>query len=330
MASLNSLYILLLLLSLCISKSGGLTAAGKTESFHSPSNDKRKQEKFVRKLDELSNPSPVTNPANFPPFTPTPAIVTIPASNPTPVNPFPTPTPTTIVPSTTTPTQPITNPVNPGNTPVVNPVNQPTNAPITPGQTWCIAKTGAPETALQDALNYACGIGGADCSTIQLGGSCYNPNSLENHASVAFNSYFQKNPSPTSCDFGGTAVLVNTNPSTGTCIYPSSATGSGTPMPLSTTPPATGMPSTTVPTPTTTSSTGTTGSPYGIPASGIYGSPSSSTTPSNPNSLFPTSYAPNSPPNGNSFPSGSAALQPHICFSILVAFFFTGKLILGT
>ena len=192
---------------------GGLAAAGKTDRFHSSSNDKSKQEKFVRKLDELNNPSPVTNPANFPPFTPTPAIVTVPASNPTPVNPFPTPTPTTIVPSTTTPTQPITNPVNPGNTPVINPVNQPTNAPITPGQTWCIAKTGAPETALQDALNYACGIGGADCSTIQEGGSCYNPNSLENHASVAFNSYFQKNPSPTSCDFGGTAVLVNTNPS---------------------------------------------------------------------------------------------------------------------
>ena len=192
---------------------GGLAAAGKTDRFHSSSNDKSKQEKFVRKLDELNNPSPVTNPANFPPFTPTPAIVTVPASNPTPVNPFPTPTPTTIVPSTTTPTQPITNPVNPGNTPVINPVNQPTNAPITPGQTWCIAKTGAPETALQDALNYACGIGGADCSTIQEGGSCYNPNSLENHASVAFNSYFQKNPSSTSCDFGGTAVLVNTNPS---------------------------------------------------------------------------------------------------------------------
>lgn len=81
-----------------------------------------------------------------------------------------------------------------------------------------MAKTGASETALQSALDYACGVGGADCSTIQQGGSCYNPNSLQNHASFAFNSYYQKNPAPTSCDFGGTAALVNNNPSQ-SCLF---------------------------------------------------------------------------------------------------------------
>lgn len=87
------------------------------------------------------------------------------------------------------------------------------NAPAVPGQSWCVARGGLPEAVLQVGLDYACGIGGADCSTIQQGGSCYNPNSLENHASYAFNSYYQKNPVQTSCDFGGAAMVTNVNPS---------------------------------------------------------------------------------------------------------------------
>ncbi|KAG1365027.1 hypothetical protein COCNU_12G000270 [Cocos nucifera] len=58
-------------------------------------------------------------------------------------------------------------------------------------------------------------------------GSCYSPDSLQAHASYAFNSYYQKNPVPTSCDFGGTALIVNVNPSSGMCIYPSSSSVSG-------------------------------------------------------------------------------------------------------
>ncbi|KNA17313.1 hypothetical protein SOVF_081040 [Spinacia oleracea] len=321
MAKLDSIYIFLLLSSLIISKSGGIE-----------SETQRKLQKVVRRLDDNT----ITNPANFPPYTPTPTIITVPASNPTtPVNdPIPTTPPaTTTVPSTTTPAPPITNPANPGNVPVSNP---PTDGSGTAGGSWCIANSGASESALQSGLDYACGSGLADCSTIQDGGSCYNPNSLANHASYAFNSYFQKNPSSTSCDFGGAAVMVNTNPSTGSCIYPSSATGTGTgagggaAMPLSTTPPTTETPSSTFPTPTT-SSPGTTGLPYGSPAYGNnYGSPPSLTTPSNPNSLFPASYGPDSPPLGNTLPAGTASLRPDISFIIPVVFYLTGKLILGT
>jgi hypothetical protein len=43
--------------------------------------------------------------------------------------------------------------------------------------------------------------------------SCFNPDTVRDHASYAFNSYYQKNPVQTSCDFGGTAVLTSTNPS---------------------------------------------------------------------------------------------------------------------
>ncbi|KAI4308091.1 hypothetical protein L6164_031201 [Bauhinia variegata] len=101
-----------------------------------------------------------------------------------------------------------------------------TNFPATYGSSWCIASPSASQTALQVALDYACGYGAADCSAIQPGGSCYNPNSIRDHASFAFNNYYQKNPVPNSCNFGGTAVITSTNPSTGSCQYPSTSTTS--------------------------------------------------------------------------------------------------------
>ncbi|KAF7833511.1 Glucan endo-1,3-beta-glucosidase 1 [Senna tora] len=89
------------------------------------------------------------------------------------------------------------------------------------GSSWCVATPSASQSALQVALDYACGLGGADCSAIQVGGKCYNPNSVRDHASYAFNSYYQKNPLPNSCNFGGTAVITSTNPSSGACQFPS-------------------------------------------------------------------------------------------------------------
>ena len=80
------------------------------------------------------------------------------------------------------------------------------------GGTWCVASQSANPTALQVALDYACGYG-ADCSAIQQGGSCFNPDTVHDHASYAFNSYYHKNPAPTSCDFGGTATITTTDPS---------------------------------------------------------------------------------------------------------------------
>ncbi|THU58731.1 hypothetical protein C4D60_Mb03t17510 [Musa balbisiana] len=94
--------------------------------------------------------------------------------------------------------------------------------------TWCIARSAAGETALQTALDYACGSGAADCTPVQSSGLCYLPNSLAAHASYAFNSYYQRsNAAPGACDFAGTATVTITDPSYGSCTYPSSASTAG-------------------------------------------------------------------------------------------------------
>ncbi|KAF9587877.1 hypothetical protein IFM89_006131 [Coptis chinensis] len=128
-------------------------------------------------------------------------------------------------PTTTTPvTNPVANPMTPT---ITNPVTSPNVAsPASSGGSWCVAVQGASQTALQVALDYACGYGGADCSAIQPGGSCYNPNTPHDHASHAFNNYYQKNPTPTSCNFGGTAIITNVDPSSGGCQYASTSTSS--------------------------------------------------------------------------------------------------------
>ncbi|XP_077220815.1 O-Glycosyl hydrolases family 17 protein [Tasmannia lanceolata] len=79
---------------------------------------------------------------------------------------------------------------------------------------WCVAKPSVPSETLQEAMDYACGEGGADCVEIKPYGSCYSPNTIVAHASYAFNSYWQKNKNKGgSCSFGGTAIIINSDPS---------------------------------------------------------------------------------------------------------------------
>ncbi|XVF84642.1 hypothetical protein PTKIN_Ptkin17bG0053700 [Pterospermum kingtungense] len=93
---------------------------------------------------------------------------------------------------------------------------------VVQGTTWCVARSDAITQSLQTALDYAC-ASGADCSPIQSSGLCFLPNTIEAHASYAFNSYYQRKAmAPGSCDFVGTATVAKTDPSYGSCMYPSS------------------------------------------------------------------------------------------------------------
>ncbi|KAG7598631.1 X8 domain [Arabidopsis suecica] len=131
---------------------------------------------------------------------------------------------------------------------------------------WCIAKANASPTSLQVALDYACGYGGADCGQIQQGAACYEPNTIRDHASFAFNSYYQKHPGSDSCNFGGAAQLTSTDPSKGSCHFSSSSGTVSTSPPSQMSPPDFNSPPSTYPPPITTPTTGITGSgpPFGV------------------------------------------------------------------
>ncbi|CAK9137900.1 unnamed protein product [Ilex paraguariensis] len=121
---------------------------------------------------------------------------------------------------------PMANPASPPYGPHLPPCNPSTGgvvvAPVAGEQSelWCVAKPSVPAETLQEAMDYACGQGGADCEAIWPHGSCYFPDTVVAHASYAFNSYWQKNKkNGGSCGFGGTAMLINSDPSFRHCRF---------------------------------------------------------------------------------------------------------------
>jgi len=81
------------------------------------------------------------------------------------------------------------------------------------GNTWCVARSSSGFGAMKSGMDFACSHG-ADCGPIRPGGSCFNPNTIQNHASYAFDSYYQKNgKSAGSCNFNGAATIAVTDPS---------------------------------------------------------------------------------------------------------------------
>lgn len=90
------------------------------------------------------------------------------------------------------------------------PVN-PSPSPKAAG--WCVPKAGVSDAQLQANLDYACGQG-IDCSPIQPGGACFEPNSVASHAAYAMNLLYQSSgKNPWNCDFTQTAMLTSSNPS---------------------------------------------------------------------------------------------------------------------
>eukprot|EP00249_Psilotum_nudum_P025552 c30163_g1_i1 orf=307-1884(+) len=85
---------------------------------------------------------------------------------------------------------------------------------------WCVGNASVGISRLQEALDYACGLGGADCRAIQRGEVCFMPNSVQAHASYAFNSYWQKmKREGGTCSFGGAAMLTQLDPSYENCTF---------------------------------------------------------------------------------------------------------------
>ncbi|KAJ6770124.1 BETA-13 GLUCANASE [Salix purpurea] len=219
----------------------------------------------------VSTTQPDTVTGGVPVINPTTPVVNPVDSPPSPIgiNPLPTTPPAVIMtPDAPNPPAVIMTPDTP--TPPATTTTPATTNPNSSGGQWCIASAIASQTALQVAIDYACGYGAADCSAIQQGSSCYNPNTLRDHASYAFNSYYQKNPASTSCVFGGAAQLTTTDPSNGNCRYASSSTT--TPGGISS-PPVNPIPTTTTPATTFPGGPPTT---YGVPEP--TGEPSSATS----------------------------------------------------
>ncbi|XP_073156219.1 glucan endo-1,3-beta-glucosidase 2-like isoform X2 [Henckelia pumila] len=90
----------------------------------------------------------------------------------------------------------------------------------TTNQTYCTAKDSADPKMVQAALDWACGPGKVDCSSILQGQACYDPDNVFAHATYAFDAYYhQMGKTSGSCDFNGVAAITTTNPSHGLCIF---------------------------------------------------------------------------------------------------------------
>ena len=88
-----------------------------------------------------------------------------------------------------------------------------TPAPKAKKTVWCVPKAGVSDAQLQANLDYACSHG-TDCSSIQPGGACFEPNTVASHATYAMNQLYQTaGRNPWDCDFSQTATLSTTNPS---------------------------------------------------------------------------------------------------------------------
>ncbi|EEF39509.1 glucan endo-1,3-beta-glucosidase 4 [Ricinus communis] len=85
---------------------------------------------------------------------------------------------------------------------------------------WCIADEQTPDQELQIALDWACGKGGADCRMIQEHQPCYLPNTVKDHASFAFNNYYQKfKHKGATCYFSAAAMITDLDPSHSSCKF---------------------------------------------------------------------------------------------------------------
>ncbi|CAG7908526.1 unnamed protein product [Brassica rapa] len=83
---------------------------------------------------------------------------------------------------------------------------------------WCIANSITDNDKLIKNIDFACSK--IDCGIILEGGSCYDPNTPLNHASVAMNLYYQaQGRHLRDCYFDGSGLITIIDPSYGCCKF---------------------------------------------------------------------------------------------------------------
>ncbi|KAK2645778.1 hypothetical protein Ddye_020973 [Dipteronia dyeriana] len=84
---------------------------------------------------------------------------------------------------------------------------------------WCVLNPHADDfEELPDSIDYACTL--SDCTALGYGSSCNNL-SVQGNASYAFNMYYQINSQkPWNCDFSGSAMVTDKDPSDDNCQFP--------------------------------------------------------------------------------------------------------------
>ncbi|GAB2299863.1 hypothetical protein Dimus_033914 [Dionaea muscipula] len=103
---------------------------------------------------------------------------------------------------------------------LTNPHPQPGPTPV-PRQSkqWCVPIPAATDAQLQANIDYVCSQG-IDCTPIQAGGACFQPDNRRSHSQYVMNAYYQtKGHQPFNCDFSGTGIITDVDPSYGTCRY---------------------------------------------------------------------------------------------------------------
>ncbi|KAL1832310.1 hypothetical protein DCAR_0102311 [Daucus carota subsp. sativus] len=84
---------------------------------------------------------------------------------------------------------------------------------------WCVADVQTPDDILLGAMDWACN-NGADCGPIRPDQPCYLPNTMADHASFAFNSYYLNMKSKgADCYFNAAAIITSSDPSHGACKF---------------------------------------------------------------------------------------------------------------
>lgn len=93
-----------------------------------------------------------------------------------------------------------------------------------PSPRWCLPKPGVSPENLQNVVNYVCSHMACPQPTTDR---CFAYSDLSGRAGIIMNLYYQRfGRTEQACYFEGNGMIVTTDPSSGSCLYPSSSSSS--------------------------------------------------------------------------------------------------------